>query len=54
MSLTRRIAARLLGVTARLLPADGRDWAAGMAAELDAIEGDWNALGWAVGGATAL
>lgn len=53
-SLPRTFARRLLVAAARLSPSATRPWANAMAAELDAIEGDWAALGWATSGTGAL
>jgi len=40
--------------TARFVPHRHQEWAAALLAELDFIESDWAALGWALGGVTAL
>jgi hypothetical protein len=34
--------------------AGSREWAQGLAREVDVIEGDWKALGWALGGLPVL
>lgn len=54
MSLARRVAAALLNTVARSVPADAQAWAQAMVRELDVVEGDWAAVSWAVGSATAL
>lgn len=54
MTLPRRLASSLLAVAARLGPADARAWADAMRAELTAIEGEWAALRWSIGGALSL
>src|SRR5215472_398500 len=52
MSRTRWLAAQLLGAVVRRRDAD--DWGIAMLRELDAVEGDWAALRWAIGGAVAI
>jgi hypothetical protein len=54
MGAPRTLAAKLLRAVVRLAPAESRDWAAAMLRELDFIEGDWAALFWALGSATAI
>lgn len=54
MAFPRWLASHLLAVAARLAPADARVWADAMRAELNAIDGDWAALWWSVGGAMSL
>jgi hypothetical protein len=53
-SALRRAAQSLLGLAMRLVPENGREWAAAMLHELDFVEGDWAALWWAVGGLTVI
>ncbi|MGH7532416.1 MAG: hypothetical protein ACREL4_03895, partial [Gemmatimonadales bacterium] len=43
-----------LTLAARLGSSGSRPWADAMLAELDAVEGDWSSLWWAMGGAGAL
>jgi len=50
MSIVRRAAERLADFTVRHASPGSKSWAEAIAAELDAIEGDWRALGWAFGG----
>jgi hypothetical protein len=54
MRAPRRWAHRLLSWSARTTPDEIRDWAAAMLHELEAVEGDWESLWWALGGASAL
>ena len=54
MGAPRRLAQRLLDAFAILAPPASREWARAMLGELDSIRGDWAALFWAVGGATAI
>ena len=54
MGAPRRLAQRLLDAFANLAPPASREWARAMLGELDSIRGDWAALFWAVGGATAI
>jgi hypothetical protein len=54
MGAPRRLAVKLLQAMARLAPSASRDWAAAMLRELDFIAGDWAALFWALGSATAI
>jgi hypothetical protein len=54
MGAPRTLAERLLRAMVRLAPEESRDWANAMLAELDFIEGDWTALFWALGSATAI
>jgi hypothetical protein len=50
----RRLASWLLHMVLRLAPQQGRQWARAMLCELDFVDGDWAALTWALGGATAM
>ena len=54
MGAPRRLAARLLRGVLGLSPEESHDWARAMLAELEFIEGDWAALFWALGSATAI
>jgi|HubBroStandDraft_1064217.scaffolds.fasta_scaffold216893_2 hypothetical protein len=54
MGAPRSWAAALLRAIVRLVPDESRDWASAMLAELEFIEGDWAALFWALGSATAI
>jgi hypothetical protein len=54
MGRPRRLAVKLLSAVLRHAPDDSRDWASAMLRELDFIEGDWAALLWAIGSATAI
>lgn len=54
MSAPRKLAGMLLRAMARLAPVESRDWASAMLHELDFIEGEWTALFWALGSATAI
>jgi hypothetical protein len=49
MGAPRIWAATLLQFLLRHAPADRRDWAEAMLAELDHVDGDWSALVWALG-----
>ena len=54
MSVTRRLALRLLGVAVRHSSSESQEWARAMLSELDFIESDWAALFWALGSARAI
>jgi hypothetical protein len=54
MSSLRRASKWIAGLGVRHAPAESRDWALAAAHELDAIESDWLALRWAVGGLRVL
>ncbi|MGA9672000.1 MAG: hypothetical protein WBQ94_22505 [Terracidiphilus sp.] len=54
MGAPRRLAAKLLRTAARLTPGESREWAAAMLRELDFIEGEWEALFWALGSITVI
>ena len=54
MGAPRKLAAALLRAVLRLAPAESREWAIAMLRELDFIEGEWAALFWALGSATAI
>jgi len=54
MGAPRRLAARLLGAAVRLAPGASSDWAEAMLRELDFIEGEWEALFWALGSMTVI
>jgi hypothetical protein len=53
-SIARLIASRLLAGIARRARGRSSEWAGAMLAELDFVEGEWRALWWALGGATAI
>jgi hypothetical protein len=54
MAFPRRVAAELLRAMLRLSPEQSREWASAMLQELEFVEGDWEALFWALGCATAI
>jgi hypothetical protein len=54
MGVGRNLATKLLRAVLRHAPADSREWAEAMLRELDYIEGDWAALFWAMGSASAI
>jgi len=54
MGLVRSAARRLVAVAARLGPERGREWARAMLAELEFVEGEWEALWWALGSITVI
>jgi hypothetical protein len=54
MGAPRKLAGALLRGVLRLAPDESRDWASAMLRELDFVEGDWAALLWALGSATAI
>ena len=54
MGAPRKLAAALLRGVLRLAPVESREWALAMLRELDFIEGEWAALFWAMGSATAI
>lgn len=54
MSFPRRIATGLLRAVLRYSSAESREWATAMLQELEFIEGDWEALFWALGSTTAV
>lgn len=54
MGTPRRLAAKLLRAAVRLAPGESRDWASAMLRELDFIEGEWEALFWALGSTTVI
>jgi hypothetical protein len=54
MSFPRRIAIGLLRAVLRYSSTESREWAAAMLQELEFIEGDWEALFWALGSTTAI
>jgi hypothetical protein len=49
MSPIRRLAVRILGVVVRWASPGCKEWAEGLAREVEFIGGDWRALGWALG-----
>jgi hypothetical protein len=53
-TLLQRFAAWLLRAGIRLAPGDMRQWGEAMLSELHHIEGNWAAVGWALGGAGVL
>jgi hypothetical protein len=54
MGAPRKLAGALLRGMVRLAPQESRDWATAMLRELGFIEGEWAALFWALGSATAI
>jgi len=54
MAMPRRLAAALLRAVLRLAPERSHDWARAMLHELEFIDGEWAALYWALGSATAI
>jgi hypothetical protein len=54
MGKTRKLASALLKTALRLSRAEREGWGEAMLRELDFVEGDWDALRWAVGSSTAL
>jgi hypothetical protein len=54
MSFPRKIATGLLRAVLRASSEESREWAAAMLQELEFIEGDWEALFWALGSTTAI
>ena len=54
MSMTRRLASRVLTIVIRRSSSEGQLWGNGMLRELDFIDGDWAALFWAFGSTAAL
>jgi hypothetical protein len=54
MSFPRKVATGLLRVVLRHSSDESREWAAAMLQELEFIEGDWEALFWALGSTTAI
>ena len=54
MSMTRRLASRVLTVMIRHSSSESQLWGNAMLRELDFIEGDWAALVWAFGSTAAL
>jgi hypothetical protein len=54
MSVTRRLASRLLGAAVLHASPEGQEWVRAMLSELDFIESDWAALFWALGSARAI
>jgi hypothetical protein len=54
MSVTRRLALKLLLAVLRYAPAESHEWTQAMLRELDFIESDWVALLWALGSSTAI
>jgi hypothetical protein len=54
MSMTRRLASRVLTIVIRQSSGEGQLWGNAMLRELDFIQGDWAALFWAFGSTAAL
>ena len=54
MSIVRNSAQKLSDFVVRHASAGSKEWAEAMASEVGAIENDWHALGWAVGGLRVL
>jgi hypothetical protein len=50
----RKLAVKLMRAVVRFSSEQGREWASAMLEELDFIEGDWEALFWALGCTTAI
>jgi hypothetical protein len=54
MPLARHLAEKLLHTAVRYSPAGTAEWSSAMLHELEAIECDWAALHWAIGGVSAI
>ncbi|MGH7620611.1 MAG: hypothetical protein ACREPM_25635 [Gemmatimonadaceae bacterium] len=54
MSALRPVARRLLRFSTDHCSAASREWGEAMLHELDVIDGDWDALWWALGGSVAV
>ena len=54
MTLVRRVAMKISGGVVRYASPGCKEWAEGLAREAEFIEGDWAALGWALGSARVL
>ncbi|HEV2646475.1 MAG TPA: hypothetical protein VGU46_08945 [Acidobacteriaceae bacterium] len=54
MSFLRKVAVRVTEFTMRHASAGSREWAKGLACEVEFIESDWRALAWAVGSTRVL
>jgi len=54
MSPIRRLAVRISGVVVRRASPGCKEWAEGLAGEVEFVEGDWLALGWALGSVRVL
>jgi hypothetical protein len=50
MTFRRRLALKIMRAVVRVAPPRAQDWALAILRELDLIESDWTALGWALGG----
>ena len=54
MTLIRRLAMKIAGVVVRDASPGCREWAEGVAREVEFIEDDWSALRWAIGSTRVL
>jgi hypothetical protein len=54
MTLLRRLALKVSGAVVRFASPECREWAEGLEREVAFIEGDWRALGWAIGSTRVL
>jgi hypothetical protein len=54
MTLLRKAAVRVSAFVERHASADSREWAEGLSREVEFIDGDWKALGWALGSTRVL
>ncbi|HMH12205.1 MAG TPA: hypothetical protein VK578_03785 [Edaphobacter sp.] len=54
MTLVRRVAMKISGVVVRYASPGCKEWAEGLAREVEFIDGDWAALGWALGSTRVL
>ena len=54
MTLVRRVAIKISGGVVRYASPGCKEWAEGLAREVEFIEGDWAALGWAIGSTRVL
>jgi hypothetical protein len=49
MTVVRKMAFKISALVIRFSSAGNKEWAAGVAGEIDFIENDWKALAWAMG-----
>jgi len=54
MTFIRRVAITISSVVVRYASPGCKEWAEGLAREIEFVEGDWSALGWALGSARVL
>ena len=54
MTLVRRVAMKISGVVVSYASPGCKEWAWGLAREAEFVEGDWSALGWALGSSRVL